>query len=108
MESSQLTLDMPDEQRFPIETVTMGEVYRLILRLEVRINTMQRDLIANTVNRDVYNTAHQALVQRVVDIEQASVRSDQRRAAYGIALLSLGITNIGAVITAVIANLRIH
>lgn len=102
------TLELMPEDRFPIETVTMGEVYRLILRLEVRINTMQRDLIANTLNKDVYNTAHQALMQRVVDIEQASIRTEQRRTTYGIALLSLGITNVGAIITAVIANLRIH
>lgn len=105
---SSLHNTMPNENQEQTNPVSMGELYRLILRLETRLNTLQTSIQASMVNRDVYSTFNEGLIQRISDLEQSAIRQEQRRSNYLVALLGVGITDIGGIIAAIIANFRVH
>lgn len=92
----------------PGEDVTLGELYRLVLRVQSRLDSMQADIAANMVPRDLYVTAQKDLERRVVDLEKTNVRDRERRSSQTIVLISVAMGNVGAIIAAIIANLRIH
>lgn len=45
----------------------IGEVYRLLVRLEQRINELSSELRSKVVTLDVYQVAHNNLVDKVTD-----------------------------------------
>lgn len=49
----------------------IGEVYRLLVRLEARINDLSTQLQSKVVTLDVYQVAHQNLVERVAANQMA-------------------------------------
>lgn len=96
------------EEHISGDDVTLGELYRLVLRVQSRLDSMQKDIVANMVTRDLYTTAQGDLVRRVVELEKINVRSQERKSSQSIALISVALGNVGAIIAAIVANLRIH
>lgn len=63
-------------------TVTNAELYRLITKMDTRLDALAGDMRQNKLSVDVYNIAHTALQQRVTDLETAKDRYEQQKVTY--------------------------
>ena len=87
------------------DEVTIGEVYRILERLIIRVDTLSRDIGQGKLDVSLYNVAHTALENRVTDLEKHQTQVDMDRRGFRNSVVLIG---IGAFLTSFLFPILIY
>lgn len=94
------TVDIPND-------ISLGEVYRMLVALDRRMDTFIENVHSRTVATDVYAVAHAALTDRVIELEKHNSIQDASRRNLTYAVIGASLTAVGSFVLSVVGHAKL-